>query len=213
MDQEAQIRIVRPADRLRCCRALIEMHHHRKRVFIDTLGWRIGPRESWLEVDQFDDEFAVYIIAVDDEERHLGSVRLLPTTRPHMLNTVFADLCPQGAPAGPDVWEISRFLATPEESSGANILKVHRLLAQTLVEFAEANAIARYTLVAETRRLPALLSVGWSVLPLCLPTPRDGELIEAAEIVLDEVSVSRVRARARRLGDSQPHLAPFRTAA
>jgi N-acyl-L-homoserine lactone synthetase len=189
------------------------MHHHRKRVFVDTLGWRIGPRESWLEVDQFDDEFAVYIIAVNDEERHLGSVRLLPTTRPHMLSTVFADLCPQGAPAGPDVWEISRFLATPEGSCGGNILKVHRLLAHALVEFAEANAIARYTLVAETRRMPALLSVGWSVLPLSLPTSREGELIEAAEIVLDPASASRVRPRRARFGDPQSSLASFRTAA
>ena len=213
MEDQAQIRIVQPADRLACCRALLEMHFHRKRVFIDTLGWRIGPRESWLEVDQFDDEYAVYIIAVGEDERHLGSVRLLPTTRPHMLNTVFADLCPQPAPSGPNVWEISRFLATPEGSSGVNILKVHRLLALALVEFAEANGISRYTLVAESRRMPALLSVGWSVLPLCLPTPLEGELVEAAEIVLDEVSASRVRARADRRAGTPSCLAGLRTAA
>lgn len=189
------------------------MHRHRKRVFIDTLGWRIGPRESWLEVDQFDDEFAVYLIAVGQDERHLGSVRLLPTTRPHMLNTIFADLCPRPAPSGPDVWEISRFLATPEGSCGANILKIHRLLAMALVEFAEANAIARYTLVAESRRMPALLSVGWTVLPLSLPTPQEGELVEAAEIVLDEMSVARVRARAVRCGEGESGLGGLRTAA
>jgi N-acyl-L-homoserine lactone synthetase len=213
MEDQARIRIVQPADRLACCRALLEMHFHRKRVFIDTLGWRIGPRESWLEVDQFDDEYAVYIIAVGEEERHLGSVRLLPTTRPHMLNTVFADLCPQSTPTGPDVWEISRFLATPEGSAGVNILKVHRLLALALVEFAEANGISRYTLVAESRRMPALLSVGWSVLPLCLPTPLEGELVEAAEIVLDEPSTSRVRARADRKAEAPNCFAGLRTAA
>src|SRR5918996_3192836 len=114
MEQPARVRIVQPADRLACCRALLEMHLHRKHVFVDTMGWRIGPRESWLEVDQFDDDYAVYIIAVGEEDRHLGSVRLLPTTRPHMLSTVFADLCPQSAPVGADIWEISRFLATPE---------------------------------------------------------------------------------------------------
>ena len=48
--------------------------------------------------------------------------------------------------------------------------------------------------------MPALLSVGWSVLPLCLPTLRQGELIEAAEILLDEASVSQVRARSARCG-------------
>lgn len=189
------------------------MHSHRKRVFVDTLGWQIGPRESWLEVDQFDDEFAVYIIAVDEDERHLGSVRLLPTTRPHMLGTVFADLCPGGAPMGPDIWEVSRFLATPEGSGGSNILKVHRLLAVALVEFAEANGIARYSLVAESRRMPALLSVGWTVFPLCLPVERDGELIEAAEIVLDADSISRVRDRAGRTGAPERCLGALRSAA
>ena len=213
MEVQPQIKIVQPADRLACCRALLEMHLHRKRVFVDTLGWRIGPRESWLEVDQFDDEFAVYIIAVGEGERHLGSVRLLPTTRPHMLNTVFSELCQQSPPEGPDVWEISRFLATPEGSCGANILKVHRLLASALVEFAQANDISRYTLVAESRRMPALLSVGWTVLPLCLPQLLEGEMVEAAEIVLDEMSVSRVRARAARSGETASPLVSLRSAA
>ena len=213
MEMEARIRIVQPADRLASCRALVEMHQHRKRVFVDRLGWRIGPRESWLEVDQFDDDFAVYIIAVGDEEQHLGSVRLLPTTRAHMLNTVFADLCTPAAPTGRQVWEISRFLATPEGSCGVNILKVHRLLALALVDFAQANGIERYTLVAESRRMPALLSIGWTVLPLCLPMKRDGELIEAAELVLDEVSISRVRARAARYGQAASVRPSFRSAA
>jgi len=184
-----QVKVVHPSNRWNFSKHLMEMHHHRKQVFVDTLGWQLAFRGSWLEVDQFDDDFAVYIMVVSADDRHLGSVRLLPTTRPHMLNTIFADLCPEGAPNGEAIWEISRFVAAPDRGRGTNSVRVHRLLAAALAEFALLNRIDRYTLVAESRRMPALLSVGWSVLPLSLPISKGGQPVEAMEILMDEASI------------------------
>jgi N-acyl-L-homoserine lactone synthetase len=191
-----QIRIVTPAERWKYCRHLMEMHHHRKQVFIDRLGWKLAAPGSWLEVDEFDNECAIYLMIVSGpDERHLGSVRLLPSTGPHLLSTVFRSLCPGDVPTGPTIWEISRLVAAPEGACGTSVLKLHRLLAAALVDFAELNGIERYTLVAEARRIPALLSVGWSVMPLSLPVERDGEMVEAVEILLDENSRAEVRRR------------------
>jgi acyl-homoserine lactone synthase len=191
------IDLVLPESRLGFAAALMEMHHDRKQVFVDRFGWRLPAKGSWLEVDQFDDDYAIYLLARSPEGRHRGSVRLLPSSRPHMLSSLFSHLCPGGVPSGDDCWEISRLVTRPADASGTTILRIHRLLALALVEFAEANGISRYTLVAEAHRVPALLSVGWSVIPLGLPTRVDGEELQALQIELPPGSLGDMRSRLR----------------
>lgn len=192
-----QLKIIEPGQRWQFSRAMMEMHHHRKQIFVDRLGWDLPSKGSWLEVDEFDNEDAVYIMAVSpDGSSHLGSVRLLPTVRPHMLSTLFAGLCPGGAPADEKIWEISRLVATPEGADGRNVLRVHRLLAMGIAEFGRLKGIERFTLVAESHRMPALLSIGWRVLPLSLPVDIGGSFIEAAEILIEEETFDHVRRRA-----------------
>lgn len=193
-----------PDDRQSFSMPLIQMYHDRKRVFIDHLGWRLKTPGSWLELDDYDNDAAVYLMARDAADgSHLGSVRLLPTTGAHMMAGVFPDLCPEGLLRGPGVWEISRLVATVQGRAGMRLLRVHRMLALALVEFAQLNAIDSYVLVAESQRVPALLSVGWRVTPLCLPTEHQGEMIEALRIHIDAESLVRMRTR---LGVREPVL-------
>lgn len=191
------IDLVLPESRLGFAAALMEMHHDRKQVFVDRFGWRLPAKGSWLEVDQFDDDYAIYLLARSSEGRHRGSVRLLPSSRPHMLSTLFSRLCPAGVPTGDDCWEVSRLVTCPADASGTTILRVHRLLALALVEFAESNGIRRYTLVAESHRVPALLSVGWPVTPLGLPTWIEGEQLQALQIDLPPGTLAEMRSRLR----------------
>jgi len=65
------------------------------------------------------------------------------------------------------------------------------------VEFAHANGIRRYTLVAESHRVPALLSVGWPVTPLGLPTWIEGEQLQALQIDLSRGTLAEMRSRLR----------------
>lgn len=180
------IEIVFPETRFEHASALIEMHHDRKRVFVDKLGWSLPTGAGWLEVDEFDNEYAVYLLARSRETgRHVGSVRLLPTTRPHMLGTMFSNLCAGKVPRSEDCWEISRFLTCPPEVEGTSVLKIHRLLAIALIEIALLKSIRCYTLVTEPQRLPALLSIGWSVVPLGIPTRYGRETLQALQILVD----------------------------
>ena len=71
------IDLVLPESRLGFAAALMEMHHDRKQVFVDRFGWRLPARGSWLEVDQFDDDYAIYLLARSPEGRAACS---LPTT-------------------------------------------------------------------------------------------------------------------------------------
>jgi N-acyl-L-homoserine lactone synthetase len=191
------IDLVLPEARFGFAGTLMEMHHDRKQVFVDRFGWRLPAKGSWLEVDQFDNDYAVYLLARSDEGRHQGSVRLLPSSRPHMLDTLFSHLCPAGVPGGDDIWEISRLVTNPADATGTSVLKVHRLLALALVEFAVENGINSYTLVAEAGRVPALLSIGWTVMPLGLPTMVEGEQLQALQIHLEPDTLRQLRQRLR----------------
>lgn len=87
---------------------LKEMFEARKRVFVDLLRWDVPVIDDRFEVDQFDDEHATYIVVQGCSGRHAASARLLPTTRPHILDTLFADLCQMATPRGAGVVEITR---------------------------------------------------------------------------------------------------------
>ena len=190
------IDMIAPENRWRFAAPLMQMHRDRKLVFVDGLGWRLSAPGSWLEVDAYDNDHAVYLMARDEESGdHQGSVRLLPTTGPHLLEGVFADLCPDGVPRAADTWEISRLVTSPAGQPGMRLMRVHRLLALALIEFALLNDIRHYVLVAESQRVPALLSIGWKVRPLSLPTPYDDQLLEVLRIDVAEEIGDRLRER------------------
>lgn len=190
------IDLVLPESRLAHASSLMQMHQDRKRVFVDTLGWELPGRGGWLEVDEFDNDFAVYLLARSATTgHHEGSVRLLPSTRPHMLASLFETLCDGPVPRSEDCWEISRLVTAAPAVAGTSILRLHRVLALALLEFAHLNLIKRYTLVTEPHRLPALLSVGWTVRPLGLPQPAQGQLLQALEIAVETRTITELRTK------------------
>jgi acyl homoserine lactone synthase len=91
---------------------LVARHaHYRYRVFVEKLGWNLKVRDG-LEVDQFDRDDTLYVVALDANDDVIGTARLLPTTRPYPLAELFPQL--MGAselPRSPVVWELSRFAA------------------------------------------------------------------------------------------------------
>lgn len=190
--------VILPEDRFAFARTLMQMHHDRKRVFVDRFGWKLPAVGSWLEVDEFDSDHAVYLVARGAFSRgHEASLRLLPTTRPHMLGSVFRNLCAAEVPIAADCWEVSRLVTAPGNATGTSVLKAHRLLALALVEFASLNQITRYTVVIESCRLPALLSVGWAVEPLGLPTAYRDQELQALQILITPETLPLMRRRLR----------------
>jgi N-acyl-L-homoserine lactone synthetase len=190
------IDVVVPETRFEYASALMQMHRDRKRVFVDQLHWSLPSKESWLEIDDFDNEYAIYLLARSDGTgQHQGSVRLLPSTKRHMLLDLFSSLCADNVPVGEDVWEISRLVTCPPDIAGSSVLKLHRLLALALVEFGLLNSIRRYTLVTEPTRVPALLSIGWPVAPLGLAAECMGQTLQALEIAVLPETLAMLQAR------------------
>ena len=87
--------------------ALRAMFAARKSVFVDLLKWDLPVADGTFEIDQFDDEHARYLILLGDAGQHLASARLLPTDRPHILDSLFAELCERPVPQDAFTFEIT----------------------------------------------------------------------------------------------------------
>lgn len=165
--------------------ALRGMFEARKRVFVDLLKWDVPVLDGRYEVDQFDDEHARYIIVSDSRGDHLASARLLPTTRPHILDTLFPDLVAGEVPRGPDIMEITRFCL--ERGCDATERRCARnRLVTALVAFAIGSGVRTFTGVAEQAWLQQVLAFGWKCRPLGLPRLVAGSLTGALGIDIDE---------------------------
>src|SRR3546814_15042154 len=85
------------------------MFEERKGVFVYLLRWYVPVIAGRYEIDQFDNDRAVYIVVTGDDGEHRASARLLPTTHEHILGTIFPDLCEEAPPRGGAILEITRF--------------------------------------------------------------------------------------------------------
>ncbi|HEX3755492.1 MAG TPA: acyl-homoserine-lactone synthase [Rhizomicrobium sp.] len=159
--------------------ALSQMYCDRKRIFCDALGWKIPVAAGIFEIDQFDTDDAVYLLDIDpQDDRHLGSTRLLPSTKPHILGSLFPALCDQSVPRGPDIWEITRFCTAPRLRR-EQTLRARSHLWVALAEFALRYGISRYTCVAEVPWMATLQEYAWRSSPLGEPREINGEALGA----------------------------------
>lgn len=172
------VHIVTSANRASFMTTLDGMYRDRKRVFVDWLKWKIPVSNGVYEIDRFDDEDAIYLVESDSHGRHLASIRLLPTTKPHLFSEVFPQLCDGPVPSGPDVYELTRFCVSPEmvKSDGVRLMN---LMWTSVVEFAVTHDIARYSCVTHMAFLSQILSAGWDAEPLGPPQIVDGGLVGA----------------------------------
>ena len=91
-----------------------KMFRLRAKVFNDRLGWDVKVSDK-REKDEFDELNPLYVVETDEQRNVLASLRLLPTTGPHMLSDVFNELLePEDIIRSPRVLESSRFAVDTE---------------------------------------------------------------------------------------------------
>jgi acyl-homoserine lactone synthase len=175
---------------------LLAMHADRKRVFVDRLKWDVPTVDGRFEMDAFDNEHAIYLVATDPRSGlHLGSVRLLPTTRPHILGDIFPMLVEGEVPRGPDIFEVTRLCTSPQLADWEAHNAVRERLATALIEYALTAGIRRYTMMTHVAYLSQLLATGWDVEPLGLPKEIDGQLLGALQVNVKPETLTLFRAK------------------
>lgn len=85
------------------------MFRDRADQFKSRLNWDVNVDHDGYERDEYDDLNPMYVIWEDAIGRHSGSMRLLPTTGPCMVNDHFSDLMQGDKFQSPFIWEGTRF--------------------------------------------------------------------------------------------------------
>jgi acyl homoserine lactone synthase len=122
--------------------AWVSHHRLRYKMFVERQNWGV-PNYRQMEYDEFDTPAATYILAVDDDNRALGTTRLVPTTRPYMIKSLWPDLAQIELPQSETIWEASRFGCDRDIDS----ITRRRVVAHLILgcqEFGVANGISRY---------------------------------------------------------------------
>lgn len=171
----------------------IEEHYKiRHRIYVDERGWTALEKPDRREIDQFDNDDAVYLLAIERGEV-VGGTRLVPTLCPHLMADVFPFLANvRGIQRSPDIVEWTRIFVVPEHR-GRNSKVLYTVLAG-MFEYCLRNEIAAITVVMETWWLPRFLELGWDVKPLGLPALIDGMNCVGTIITVDETAYERTLA-------------------
>lgn len=160
------------------------MFRDRKTLFVDLLGWDVPVVGDQFEIDCYDGDAALYLIALDETGEHSGSMRLLPTLPGHLLSDLFAELCDGDIPRGPSIMEITR-LCLPPRLGCAGRLAVRNRLITGMVDYALAGGTTTLTGVVTAAYREQVLAMGWRCAPLGPPCPRDGATLGAFQLEID----------------------------
>lgn len=187
------IYIVSQENRRRFHHLLTDMHRQRKAVFIDKLKWPLE-HSAGLEIDAYDSHDAIYLIEAGSAVSDVRvSARLLPTVRPHLLSEQFPYLCEGALPAGPHVWEATRFCPAPDTPPGPPRKQMLGSMIAGIMETALLFGIEQVTYVADAALAPMAEKVGWDVRALGPPRGKGRARIQAFVASIDGAGLKRVR--------------------
>jgi acyl-homoserine lactone synthase len=202
------VEIVIPANRSLYRHSLEEMHRFRYRVAVEQWGWKIPGITPGYDKDDFDTDDTIYFLAYGNVgDQMVGCARLNPTSKPHMLSEVFADLCDlQDPPRDPAIYEYSRYLIDHQALSKEDQFKVRGRMSACINKFCLQVGITDLTWFAYQQMYPRALKV-WDTKPLGLPKffPDDNATYIAAVSRMTEEGLMRLREQFQ-LGATEPHL-------
>jgi N-acyl-L-homoserine lactone synthetase len=172
--------------------AWISHHRLRYKMFVERQKWSV-PSYRQIEYDQFDTPAATYILTVDEQYRALGAARLIPTTRPYMVESLWPDLVDMDLPHCNSIWEASRFGCDRD----LDAVSRRRVLAQLILgcqEFGIATGISQYLGVMPIRIFKYVIAANRCPVAQIGPTLRlSGHEIAAAYIDVSQSTLEAVR--------------------
>ncbi len=89
------------------------MFRDRTTQFSERLKWEVKIDENGYEKDEYDAQGPMYAIWSRSDGTHGGSMRMMPTTAPCMMNDHFSHIT-GGAITSPLIWECTRFCLSPD---------------------------------------------------------------------------------------------------
>lgn len=138
-----------------------DIYKLRHKVFKQKLNWKVDTVDGDKEIDYFDSlDDLHYVLAIDNNDKLIGCMRLLPTLNDYMLEKVFPTILDEEViPKEDKIWEVSRVAVDPDYQRSIEMMsfdKVTLLLLKGACEFSKTHKIECYVTVT-TDRLGRLL--------------------------------------------------------
>jgi len=189
------IHVITSANRHLYEQELLAHFRLRHEIYVVERKWKELERPDRFERDQFDNQDATYILAVDKDEV-VGGSRLIPTTCSHLLSEVFPHLASvRGLPRGGDTYEWTRMFVIKARREGRTMGGQTRgMVICGVLEHCLDNSITNLTAIIEMFWLPLFHAMGWKLIPLGLPELISGEWSVAVKMPIDEVTLESTRA-------------------
>jgi acyl-homoserine lactone synthase len=190
------IHIVTAENRKLYEKEMLEQHRIRHDIYVRENNWKKLKVEDGRESDQFDNDDATYILAIEDG-KVLGGSRFIPTMKPHLLSDVFSSLAEvRGIPRSPDIFEWTRlFTVSEKRDRNAGPGSVTGKVLCGGIEFLLGEEATGFTLVTEAWWLTRTYSWGWKLSPLGMPVLFDGEWLVASYVPVTQETLQATRRR------------------
>lgn len=143
------------------------MFRDRADQFKRRLNWDVTVDAQGFETDEYDAMNPVYVIWQGADGRHGGSMRVMPTEGPTMIEDHFAHLTGGRRIAGPRIWECTRFCLSP--SAGPRVAGALMLAG---AQFGMSVGLTHSVGVFDARMVLIYRRIGWQ--PTVLGTQGDG---------------------------------------
>lgn len=150
----------------------------RYEIYVKHRRWRDVARPINIEIDAFDNERTLYVLALDTNGRIVGGSRLVPTLEPHLMSEVFPGLAGGRPPRAAEIFEWTRFFVVPSLRTQGAPSPIAGLVLCGLLETAQSLGIRQISVVCETFWPKRLRALGWTLIELgeVLEHP-DGDII------------------------------------
>lgn len=173
---------------------LEDMYRLRHRMFVERMHWEGIRKPDGREIDEFDNDDAIYLLVMD-EETVCGCHRMIPTTKPHLLSEVFAGSCDvRGVLRGPTVIECGRTCVDEECLPRDKLRIARRVLMTGLMEFCFKIGATHFTGINPIQVMSRYLRLDWDIRPLGTPeTMEDGLTYVAVSYAVSAEALASVQ--------------------
>ncbi|MGH6768148.1 MAG: acyl-homoserine-lactone synthase [Xanthobacteraceae bacterium] len=156
-------------------RDIFDQHFRlRHEVFVKGRGWSL-PSIHGLEIDQYDDDDAMYFLDLNEESRIQGSIRITPTVKSSLIADYFPHLVENGdSPRSPTVYECTRYIVIPPRKSREDNRLAKSRIIGAMLEWCMDNGLTYLQTVIDSVALPTYLELTPLTKPLGLPHPYGG---------------------------------------
>src|SRR5215207_5544696 len=130
--------------------------------FVERLGWKELTSEDGREIDRFDTDDAIHLVA-EKGERVVGYTRLLRTSGPHLLSEIYPHIMEgHDWPRGQAIYEWTRCISDEHAGKFGDIQASHMLITGVL-EFCLVAGIKGLIVETHPKLVTWMLETGYLV--------------------------------------------------